>query len=531
MKKQDPISGLTIDVPDQVPPLGRFPYSGFWAQIYNQVPSALEQRTGFSKFDISSSLNEVENIANGSFSVIIGEKLWKVGELLSMNQYISASGEGGNSLEYIQQSADGGRIEIASICLEPIINSLLQRASLTGRVGEEIGAVETEYRQKLELMRQLVMRMSELEEDYFPMEELEIVRQEYQASSAQYTRYEAEVEYVQQGLDMVKALNKEIKSVESDLKSAQGQHAGVLQQIEHWQVQLSNGKANGNGNVVANASNRLTQLGKTNATLSRAISQLGQKLMKLSSRDTDTKKMQLTLNQLQKAKKGALQLLDNNQKTYIKLAKQFEISEAQMTDVRQAGSRLSNEIEYLATKLENMKGSQQTVVAENESELIRLWVNHLSGVYMDAESYLFNNLRLAQKQAMSAQGSSLYMQKAIDASKIAEMEKFLSSVDMISDFLDNDEVDVLEQIARLGTAMNYLPGTSRIMALRDMVYGQRKDAYRNMIDEILEFGSKDKTSNTANSSFEAFGFKFTKAEPLHEVASLLRHLTDTLMEG
>ena len=64
MKKQDPISGLTIDVPDQVPPLGRFPYSGFWAQIYNQVPSALEQRTGFSKFDISSSLNEVENIAN-----------------------------------------------------------------------------------------------------------------------------------------------------------------------------------------------------------------------------------------------------------------------------------------------------------------------------------------------------------------------------------------------------------------------------------------------------------------------------------
>ena len=143
------------------------------------------------------------------------------------DRYISASGEGGNSLEYIQQSADGGRIEIASICLEPIINSLLQRASLTGRVGEEIGAVETEYRQKLELMRQLVMRMSELEEDYFPMEELEIVRQEYQASSAQYTRYEAEVEYVQQGLDMVKALNKEIKSVESDLKSAQGQHAGL----------------------------------------------------------------------------------------------------------------------------------------------------------------------------------------------------------------------------------------------------------------------------------------------------------------
>jgi hypothetical protein len=102
-----------------------------------------------------------------------------------------------------------------------------------------------------------------------------------------------------------------------------------------------------------------------------------------------------------------------------------------------------------------------------------MWVNHLNGVYVDVEMFLFGNLKRAQDAAVSAQGSSIY-QQAINASKIAEMEKFLSSVDMISDYLDSDEVKLLEQVARLGTVMNYLPGTSRVMALRDMNYSQRK---------------------------------------------------------
>ena len=527
MKKQDPISGLTIDVPDQVPPLGRFPYSGFWAQIYNQVPSALEQRTGFSKFDISSTLNGIEGLANGPFSVIIGEKLWKVGELLSMNQYISASGEGGKALEYIQNSSDGGRIEIAAVCLEPIVNSLLQRSSLSGKVGEEVSTIETEYLQKLEQMRQLVMRMSELEESYFPLQELEKVRQDYQATASQYQRLQSEVEYVEQGLKMVKETNRQITQVSSELKNAEANQRKIIQEIETWQAKLKSG----NGSVVNNASNRLTHLGKKNAQVANAVSQLGQQLMRLTTQDLNTDTMKNALNQLYSAKKSTLKELSNKQDTYLKLEKNFQASEAEMTDVRTSGAALSNQIEYLASKLDSMKNSQQTVVTENESELIRLWVNHLSETYLDAESYLFNNLRLAQQSAMSSQGSSLYMQKAINAEKIVEMENFLSAIDMISDFLDSDEVDVLEQIARLGTALNYLPGTSRVMALRDMIYASRKDAYRNMIDEILEFGSKNNTANAPEASFEAFGFKYTKAKPLSEVASLLEHLTNTLMGG
>ena len=69
------------------------------------------------------------------------------------------------------------------------------------------------------------------------------------------------------------------------------------------------------------------------------------------------------------------------------------------------------------------------------------------------------------------------------------------------------------------------------MLQSQMIYASRKAAYRNMTDEILEFGSKNNTANAPEASFEAFGFKYTKAKPLSEVASLLEHLTNTLMEG
>jgi len=146
------------------------------------------------------------------------------------------------------------------------------------------------------------------------------------------------------------------------------------------------------------------------------------------------------------------------------------------------------------------------------------------------EMDLFANLRLAQERAIGAQGSSIYMQKAISASKIAEMESFLTSIDSVSDYLDSDEIEVLEQIARLGTMMNYLPGTARVMALRDMSYKQRKDAYKNMIDEMLEFGVRDPSGTQQESTLKIGPIEIGKSEPLNEVAELLEHLADTLME-
>ena len=529
MRKADPASNLMIDVPDQIPPLGAFPYYGFWQQIYSQLPKALQERTGFSKFDIASSLKEVEDVANGAFKVIVGEKLWKIGAILSLNQFVPANGQGGNTLGYIAESRDGGRAEIAAVCLEPIINSILQRASLSGRVGDEIGELERDYRHKLELMRTVMQRISELEGTNQPLTSINAARENYNGKKAEVNRLHAEIAHVEQGLKMTRQINDEMKKVGNELSKAEREQRGVIQQIEHWQTQLRNGENTGNGSVIANAGNRLTQLGQANAQLARTIEGLGVKLMRLQTQDTDPKPLESNLANLRKAANMAIRELSKTQSTYLEIEQRHNNTEAEMDDAQRAGARLSSELEALVAQIQQIRNSQEVVVAENESEIIRLWVNHLSGVYRDTEDYLFNNLRLAQKAAVSAQGGSIYMQKAMDASRIAEMEQFLSSVDMISDYLSDDEVKVLEQIARLGTVLNYLPGTARVMALRDMTYGQRKEAYRNMVDEMLELGERPSPDGT-KAALQIGPLKFGKAEPLHEVAALLRHMTDTLME-
>jgi hypothetical protein len=51
-----------------------------------------------------------------------------------------------------------------------------------------------------------------------------------------------------------------------------------------------------------------------------------------------------------------------------------------------------------------------------------------------------------------------------------------------------------------------------------------------MIEEMLELG-QPRQPDVPKASFEAFGFKLSKSEPLSEVAKLLQHLTDSMMEG
>ena len=533
MKKADQATGLTIDVPDKAPPLGQFPYYGFWQQIYKQLPGAIEARTGFSKFDISAALTEVENMTNGPYKVILGEKLWKVGALLSMNQYIPASGRGGSTLGFIAESNDGGRVEIAAVCMEPMMNAILQRASLSGKVGQELGEMEAEYEQKMEEMRKIGARLAELEQWPYiktPLNSLQASRTEYEALKRDLSVIQTEIESISTGIEMTNQIKNEISKTSNDLSNAEREHRSVMSQIDHFQVMLSNGQRANNGSQVANASSRLSELNKTNQALTRSITGLGQKLMKLQTQDTDTRGMKQALLGKQKQSKQIIKQLSTVQNEHLALEKSYENIEGEMIQIQRTGARLSADIERLAKKISNSRNTQSNIVASNESEMARLWVAHLTGVYSDAESYLFANLRLAQERAIGAQGGNIYMQKAISAAKIAEMESFLSAVDGVSDYIDSDEVEVLEQIARLGTMMNYIPGTARITALRDMTYRQRKDSYKNMIDEMLEFGVRDPSGNQAETALKIGPIEIGKSEPLNEVANLLEHLANKLME-
>ena len=530
MKKQDSVSGLMIDVPGNAPPLGVFPYYGFWQSIYKQLPKALEVRTGFSKFDIAPTLAEIEAISNGAYKAIVGEKLWKIGELLAMNQYIPAHGIGGASLPAIQPSRDLGRIQIASATFEPMINALLQRSSMSGAVGQEMATIETEYNTKLQMMSSLVNRMADLEEDYISYEAITAMRKEVEAKQRNIAVLDAEIDQISQGILYSQQAAKEISKLSKELKSAESQHNSVVSQIEHYQSVMSNAVRKEDGISHANASKKLTELGKANGELSQRIRGLGIQVQRLQATYSDATGMNSAIKTLNAQLSSEMKLLNPILQQLRKSEANYLYNEAEIQSVREQGAKLSADVEFLAGKMKELKESQNLIVSENESDLVRMWVNHLSGVYIDIENYLFANLRLAQEAAVSAQGSSIYMQKAISAEKIAKMEEFVSAIDMVSDYLDRDEVLVLEQVARLGTLLDYVPGTARVMALRDMTYSQRTESYRNMIEEIIDFGQRDDSMEKRDPLFSLRPIEIGKSEPLSEVADLLQHLSDSLME-
>jgi uncharacterized coiled-coil DUF342 family protein len=530
MKKKDSVSDVLIDVPGNVPPLGVFPYFGFWQSIYKQLPKALEVRTGFSKFDISPALKEAEDLVNGSYKVIVGEKLWKIGELLAMNQYIPAHGSGGAGLPSVLPSRDLGRIQIASATFEPIINAILQRNSMSGAVGQEMATVESEYNSKLQIMSKLVNRMSDLEEDYISYEALSVMKADVEAKQRNIAVLEAEINQLSMGIEYSKKAGQEINKLASALKAAEGQHDSVISQIERWQSVLNNADRNGDGLTHANATRKLTELGKANGELAQRIRGLGIQTQKLETTYTDPHEMNVALKELTAQRMFIMKELSPALNQLKKSENNFMQVEAEIQQVRKQGATLSADLEFLSGKMKEIRESQQLVVSENESDLVRMWVNHLSQVYVDIENYLFANLRIAQEAAISAQGSSIYMQKAISAEKIAKMEEFMSAIDTVSDYLDNDEVRVLEQVARLGTLLDYLPGTARIIALRNMSYSQRTEAYRNMVEEIIDFGQRDESMDKRDPLISIGPIEIAKSEPLSEVADLLQHLSDSLME-
>ncbi len=527
MKKKDHASGVLIDVPDNVPPLGQFPFYGFWQQVWGQIPSKMEQRTGLSKYDVASALSEVEKIANGSYQILVGEKLWKIGNLLTLNQYVPASGNGGKTLGYIETSPDGGRTEIAAVCFEPIVNAVLMRASVSGDVGQEMNAANHEQNARSGEMQMLMNQLANLENSRIDYGDVENAAAEYKAKQFEVQKLEGELGHLSNKLSVSLQREKEYENTKKQLIKAEMQLTKVLTEIDMWQKQMSKSQRTGNGTAFNSAKAKLTALGKSNATLHKQVQNLGIKMQRMGAVGNDSKEINATMSMIQRSLNEGLGQLSSLQTTYQELHSAFTGQEKAMAAIRREGASLSQDMTALNKKRATLNNSLYAATQENETDIVKVWVNHLTEVYRETEGLLFENLRRAQKQAMSPQGQSVYMSgKPIRAETVAEMEAFLSATDQVKS-LDRDEIDVLEQIARLGTALDYVPGAERILALKTMAHPQRKAAYRNMITEIVSFGERPASSIGQDQGWFDFGIGDDK--PLFEVAELVRSMTDTIL--
>ena len=140
--------------------------------------------------------------------------------------------------------------------------------------------------------------MSDLEEDYISYEALSVMKADVEAKQRNIAVLEAEINQLSMGIEHSKKAGQEINKLASALKAAEGQHDSVISQIEHWQSVLNNANRNGDGVTHANATKKLTELGKTNGELAQRIRGLGIQTQRLEATYTNPHEMNVALKEL-----------------------------------------------------------------------------------------------------------------------------------------------------------------------------------------------------------------------------------------
>ena len=119
MKKIDEATGLTIEIPSGEV-RGNFPYYGFWADQAPQLVRNIQDRgqINASASDINDALMQLIGLINGPYRVLLADRLWKIGETISLNGNVALSGYHGGSIRRVADAPDGGRSQFAAFAFE-----------------------------------------------------------------------------------------------------------------------------------------------------------------------------------------------------------------------------------------------------------------------------------------------------------------------------------------------------------------------------------------------------------------------------
>lgn len=529
MRKLDYATGVTLEVPSEAPPLGQFPYPGFWAEIVNQIPAVLTQRgrTGGNRYQIAQSITHVANLANGAYKITVEEKLWRIGEIMRLNQFVSAHGDGGSTLGYVGSGPAHGRVQVAAIAFEPMITAVMQKASASAEAQGDLQTATAQYQTKLEQMRGLMEQLASIEAAQVDHGTVRQMQTEYTTTVRTVETLTGQIAQLEERISMAVQARQAISQMSSEIETMTVEHNAILSHISKIQAMLNSAAATNNTGQIRKYEQELTRLNVKNQSLKQRIENLGVRLHRMLGQQTNEENQRAILQD----KKAQLRI---SQTTANQLANQLE-QIAQAATQAQAGheaytnqvATLTAETNALANQISNAQATVEAAALDNEVELMRVWVSHLSGVYRDTEAYMFENLRRAAAAATSPPGSM--GEYAVDAVVIAQMEDFLSAVDAVPG-LDRDEKGVLEQIARFGASQSYVPGAARVIALSDMTQAARIRAYRAMVDEIVSQGAENQSLETRKAAFKLGPIRIGTTEPLHEVQELLKHLTDASFE-
>ena len=543
MKKIDEATGLTIEIPSGEV-RGNFPYYGFWANQAPQLVKNIMERgqINASASDINNALMQLIELVNGPYRVLLADRLWKIGETISLNGNISLSGYHGGNIRRVADAPDGGRSQFAAFTFEKPVKMILESSTHLMRSQSSLANIESTVRNGNAEIQRLNVELIALEAKKPSKNQMGQIQTNLRGLALQIQKTQHELKEGVKTLKMMRTRIAEYGGLENEMKKMSLEKESVGRQLQQTLNRLQAmenlqpaGSITQHSAEMNNLSNKASQLGNRNMALHQRLSNLGLQLERYrstSNEKAEVRQVEAAVN----LNTQRLTALSNQYEGLVVeerrlIAESEEISRA----IQETSSYLRDRtriVESARLQLENARATAADIPAFRAEDVVKVFGGHLTDVQRDVERYLFKNLKLAQA-AISGRPTPLQAEYILDPATVKDYEDFLSALDMISDAIDEEEYDLLEKIAKLGASQQYVPGGNRVMALLDMNRTDRNEAYRNMIEEILTEGVSAARPDSSGAGVISVGndsIKFDFSRPLVELESLVNHLSNSGLE-
>lgn len=517
MKKVDEATGMTIEVPSNTAIRSKFPYPGFWAAVYPNLTNAITTHAlpSQGRAEIDRALSMLIKMMNGEQAVILTERVYYIGELMELNNTLPVEGRAGMTLGYVRASKDGGRMEVAAKIFEAPIRAILAQSSGKTMAENSMSTLLNEQSSYKKQLERLTVQLRDLEQGANSREFLNQMSKSIEESENRVLAIQKEIDIRQ---NQIEVLMKQRVQFDKTKK----QHDTDGAEVNRLRLMISNSN-NNNTRAAATAALApvLDRYNSAGQWLKRTAFSVSDSVLK----DLETLQSQRTkeLNQLQSE---IVQQINE----FNRLTTHYHQSVTQGQKVWAEMQATINHLQGLESNISNASSAMNNFTEIETNKLARIWVSHIASCRVELEQLLFK-AKANEMGAIQGSPKAILAEPLVDPGQLKDHEDFTEAVYMIMDALPDEEVELLEEIGRLGLAMSYVPGGARVLALSELRKSKRIVAYRNLIEEILSQGQKldtDSKFSTFDIGLPGLGpFIFENSDDLAEVRELLRHLADS----
>lgn len=543
MKKMDEATGLTIEIPEGNA-TGRFPYYGFWSNYSGSIASELSREIRASQGDINSALNQIIELVNGPYRVLLADKLWSIGATLDLNSNIPVTGRHGGTIRSVAPSPDGGRLAFAAFTFEKPVKIILETARQMSNAGSSLSNLDKQVRDSAQEVQRLQVEIIALQGKRPSQNQIMQLDASLKGYSQAVQKAQVECQNAQDAynnlaanIDMYRKLKAEMDAMVREKEGIGRNMQSKLRTIQNIEDRIPAAAITAQSENLMSLRNETQALANRNMMLHQRISNLGLQLERMHSEGDQSKllstlktSMRMCEQNLRVLEKSLAQVIDERNR----VMQEDQMLVAAIQDAQEMLNTKALDANSASKMLENARKVAQDTLAFNPEDVVKVFAAHLTAVQMDVERYLFQNLRDAQRSLLNSP-TAMQAEFVMSPEVVRDYEAFLSALDMIGDAIDDDEYDLLQKIAKLGASQSYVPGSARVMALIDMNRTDRLASYRSMIEEILAQGTTAMRQESgpglsANFSVGNFNLKFDFSRPLDELEGLVNHLANSGLE-